>query len=115
VANLPWTGSTLRRRGTGLPPLALAVTVTGFSATSIPSALALPPSPAACTLWASPDLTEFALVTAGTLDVKLPLPDDPALAGLVLRQQLVLLEVNAQLQFAQNTVSNALTATVGMF
>ncbi len=87
----------------------------GFSATSIPSALALPPSPAACTLWASPDLTEFALVTAGTLDVKLPLPDDPALAGLVLRQQLVLLEVNAQLQFAQNTVSNALTATVGMF
>jgi hypothetical protein len=113
--NLPWTGGTYRLRATGLPAFAFAVVVTGFSAANVPLALALPPSPAACTLRVSPDLTEVAVVAGGALDVQLALPDSPALVGLVLRQQLVLMEVNAQLQFVQNTVSNALTATVGMF
>jgi trimeric autotransporter adhesin len=113
--SLPWTGSTYRTRGTGLPSFAFVAVVNGFSATSIPLAAVLPPSPGGCTLLASPDVVDAVLTTTGTVDAQLVLPNTPSLAGVVLHQQLVALEVDANLNFLQNTSTNALVATIGVF
>jgi hypothetical protein len=113
--SLPWTGSTYRTRGTGLPSFAFVAVVLGLSATSIPLAAVLPPSPAGCTLLASPDVFEAVLTTTGTVDAQLQLPNTPTFAGVVLHQQLVVLELDANLGFVQNTSTNALVATVGTF
>ncbi len=112
--SLPWTGSTYRTRGTGLPSFAFVAVVTGFSATSIPLAAVLPPSPVGCNLLASMDLVDV-VTTTGTVDAQVALPNTPSLAGVVLHQQLVALEVDASLSFVQNTSTNALMATIGVF
>ena len=111
----PWTGAAYRTRGTGLPAFAFVAVVTGFAATAIPLAAVLPPSPAGCTLLAAPDVVDIALATAGTVDAQLALPNTSALAGVALHQQLVALELDAQLNFVQNTSTNALVATIGTF
>ncbi|MFN9306725.1 MAG: hypothetical protein ACK6DT_11755 [Planctomycetota bacterium] len=113
--SLPWTGSTYRTRGTGLPSFAFVAVVNGFSATSIPLAAVLPPSPVGCAVLASPDVVDVAISNAGTVDVQLALPNTPSLAGIVLHQQLVALEVDGNLNFVQNTSTNALVATIGTF
>ena len=86
--------------------------VNGFSATSIPLAAVLPPSPVGCNLLASPDVVDV-VTTTGTVDAQVALPNTPSLAGVVLHQQLVALEVDASFNFVQNTSTNALTATIG--
>jgi hypothetical protein len=111
----PWTGATYHTRGTGLPALAFVAVVYGFAGTAIPLAAVLPPAPAGCTLWASPDLVDITLSLAGTVDAHLALPNTPSLAGLVLHQQLVALEIDASSSFVQNTSTNGLVATVGTF
>ena len=112
---LPWTGSTYRTRGTGLPVFAFVAVVNGFSATSIPLAVALPPAPPGCTLLASPDVLEVTISNAGVVDAQIVIPNTASLAGIVLHQQLVALEVDAGLNPVQNTTTNALVATVGTF
>ncbi|MFN9705194.1 MAG: hypothetical protein ACK595_10295, partial [Planctomycetota bacterium] len=111
----PWTGTAYRTRGTGLPTAGVVAVVNGFTSVSIPLAAVLPPSPAGCTLLAAPDVVDIALATAGTVDAQLALPNTSALAGVALHQQLVALELDAQLNFVQNTSTNALVATIGTF
>lgn len=53
--------------------------------------------------------------TAGALDAQSALPNSPALAGVALRNQGVMMGFTAGLQFAQSTSANALAATVGSF
>ena len=115
AVNLPWTGSIYRTRGTGLPSFAFVAVLNGFSATSIPLAAVLPPSPVGCSLLASPDVVDAVLTTTGTVDAQVALPNTPSLAGVVLHQQLVALEIDANLNLVQNTSTNALTATIGVF
>ncbi|MBM3961604.1 MAG: hypothetical protein FJ306_06860 [Planctomycetes bacterium] len=111
----PWTGAAYRTRGTGLPAAGVVAVVNGFTSVSIPLAAVLPPSPAGCTLLAAPDVVDIALASAGTVDAQLALPNTPALAGVALHQQLIALEVDAQLNFVQTTSTNALVATIGTF
>jgi len=75
----------------------------------------LPPSPAGCSLLVSPDVVDALVTTTGTVDAQLTLPNNPALAGTVLHQQLVALQLDALGNIVQNTSSNRLTATVGSF
>lgn len=111
----PWTGSTYRTRGTGLPSLAFVAVVNGFGATSIPLSAVLPPSPVGCTLLAAPDIFEVVLTTTGTVDAQLALPNTPSVAGVVLHQQLVAFELDGSFNLVQNTSTNALLATIGTF
>jgi hypothetical protein len=111
----PWTGSTYRTQGTGLPALAIVAVVHGFAGTAIPLASLLPPAPAGCTLWAAPDVVDATLALGGTVDAQLGLPNTPSLSGLILHQQLVALEFDAGGSFVQTTSTNGLVATVGTF
>lgn len=111
----PWTGSVYRARGTGLPTFAFVAVVSGFTATAIPLGSILPPSPSGCVLLASPDVVDVVVSAAGTVDVQLAVPNAPALVGTQLHQQLVALEVDSNLNFVQNTSSNALLASIGTF
>lgn len=111
---LPWAGSAYRTLGTGLPSVAFVAVVSGFSATSIPLAAVLPPSPGGCVLLASPDVVELTISNAGTVESQIALPNTLSLAGVVLHQQLVALEVDSSLSFVQNTSTNALIATIGV-
>jgi hypothetical protein len=113
--SLPWAGSTYRTRGTGLPSFAFVAVVNGFSATSIPLTAVLPPAPGGCTLLVTPDVVDAVLTTTGTVDAQIVVPNTQSLAGVVLHQQLVALELDANLNFLQNTSTNALVATIGVF
>ena len=115
--NLPWIGTTFRANSTTIPSFAFVVVATGFTATSIPLGGLLPLSPPACNLLVTPDLYEWnrTITSTGTIHTQLAIPDSVALAGLQLRQQLVLLEVDQNLFFVESTSSNALTLTIGAF
>jgi hypothetical protein len=115
ATNLPWTGTTFRARSTTIPSSAFVVTATGFAPTSIPLASLLSPSPAACNLLVVPDLTALAVSSAGTIDTQLPIPNSVAIAGLLLHQQLVLLEFDQSLSIVESTSSNAIRLTIGAF
>jgi hypothetical protein len=91
------------------------VTVTGFTTVSLPLAAVLPPSPAGCTLQVQPDLVETTFTTQGSVATALTLPNSASLVGVVLHQQLVLLQIDASAAFVQNTVSNAINLTIGAF
>jgi len=115
AVTLPWAGSVYRTRGTGLPTLAFVARVTGLGTTSLLLGSVLPPSPAGCSLLVTPDLVDAVLTTTGTVDAQLALPNAASLAGLVLHQQFVALQVDALGNLVQNTSTNRLTATVGTF
>jgi hypothetical protein len=115
ATTMPWTGSIYRTRGTGLPSLAIVAVVNGFSTASVPLAAVLPPAPAACSLLVSPDVVDALVTTTGAVDAQLTLPNNPSLAGTVVHQQFVALEVDALGSIVQNTSTNRLTATVGSF
>jgi hypothetical protein len=55
------------------------------------------------------------VTTTGTVDAQLALPNTPSLAGIVLHQQFVVLQLDALGNIVQNTSTNRLTATVGAF
>jgi hypothetical protein len=115
AVTLPWAGSVYRTRGTGLPTLAFVARVTGLGTTSLLLGSVLPPSPVGCSLLVTPDLVDAVLTTTGTVDAQLALPNAASLAGLVLHQQFVALQVDALGNLVQNTSTNRLTATVGTF
>lgn len=110
-----WNGTVWSPRGTGLPTLAFVARVTGLGTTSLLLGSVLPPSPVGCSLLVTPDLVDAVLTTTGTVDAQLALPNAASLAGLVLHQQFVALQVDALGNLVQNTSTNRLTATVGTF
>ena len=115
AVTLPWVDATYRTRATGLPSLAIVAVVNGLSTLAIPLAAVLPPAPAGCSLLVFPDLVDAVLTTTGTVDAQLALPNTPSLAGTVLHQQLVALQLDAAGNFVQVTSTNRLTATIGSF
>jgi hypothetical protein len=115
MAALPWTGSTFRSVATGMPAPALAVGVFGFSTTSIPMPSILPQGVPGCTLFVSPDLLELYLPAAGIVPTQLVIPNTVALAGVVLHQQVVPIELSVTGSITALTGTNALTLTIGSF
>ncbi|HEX6813495.1 MAG TPA: hypothetical protein VF384_17885 [Planctomycetota bacterium] len=112
--SLPWTGSTFRATATGMPASALVLSVYGFTPASLPMASVMPQGLPGCEVHVLPDLTELHLPVGGATLTTLPVPDSAALAGLVLHQFVVSLEVSASLQILAVTSSNALRLTVGV-
>lgn len=110
---LPWAGSRFVSRATGLPPLALVASVVGLARTSLSLAGALPFGQPGCALLVRPDAVFLDAQAGGTFEFALELPDVPALAGLELLHQLVVLEIDAQLQFVATTATNPLALRIG--
>ena len=113
--SLPWVGSTYTAEATGLASLALAVGVRSLSTTSIPLSAILPQGLPGCTLLAAPSGTDVYVPTAGRVVMSFPIPNLAVLAGQVVYQQVVCLELDAALNITALTSTNALTATIGVF
>lgn len=111
VAGTPWVGAALRCRAEGLPP-GFALVVTGLAPTSLPLAAVFPTAGAGCTLLVMPDLVEAEFVLGDHIDHSILLLADPALAGIMLHQQVVSFAFAPSLAIA---VSNALSLTLGSY
>jgi hypothetical protein len=115
ASSLPWLGSTFTATATGLPQQGVALAVLGYSTTSLPLATVLPQAAANCVLRVQPDDLELRPIQNGIATTALLVPANPALVGAVVHQQLVPLELDAQLQIVGAAVSNRLSLTVGPF
>ena len=115
ATTLPWTGGTFRATATGMPALALVLSVYGFTPVSIPMAAVLPQGLPGCDIHMLADFIDVLLPAAGAVHTQLAVPDTQALAGLVLHHYVVPFEVDPALQILAITSSNALTLTIGSF
>jgi hypothetical protein len=113
AVNTPWTGTTFRARGTGMPALGVIGSVFGFTTESTPLASVLPGSLPGCILLAHPDASFVLLPFQGIAESELWIPNQASLAGMVVHHQLVAFEINGLLQFGAITATNALRLTLG--
>jgi hypothetical protein len=113
--SLPWIGSTFRSVATGMPAPALALGVLGFGTISIPMPAILPQGVPGCTLLVSPDLLDLYVPAAGIVQAQLVIPNSVVLAGVVLHQQVVPIELSGTGDITALTGTNALTLTIGSF
>jgi hypothetical protein len=70
---------------------------------------------ARCTLLVAPDFGELALVTADVYDTSFAVPNVPTLVGVVLHQQLLFAELDANAVPIRSSSTNGLTVTIGAF
>src|SRR5262245_4843467 len=115
TTSLPWTGSTFHSTATGMPGNGLALGVLGFATASIPLSAILPQGVAGCTLLVTPDLLDLYVPTAGIATTAIALPNTAALAGQVVYQQVVPLELDSFGNITALTSTNALTLSIGTF
>jgi hypothetical protein len=115
ATGLPWIGGVFTSEASGMPTNSLAVSVRGLSPVSTSLSAILPQGAPGCTLYASPDLLDVYLTTTGALTTSFAIPNSPALANLVLRQQVVALELDAVGAITSLTSTNALALTIGTF
>lgn len=104
----PWIGSRWSTRGDGLPAGSLACAVLGFSTTAVPLQNLVPIGHAGCSLRVMPDAQVFLPVVAGRAERTAVLPDAPALVGVVVHEQWLVLDGTVDL-----TSTEALTAMLG--
>ena len=115
ATSLPWVGSTFRSTASGLPTNGVAVEVLGFGPASVPLASLLPQGGAGCDLLVTPALSALQLPLAGSVGLQFALPNDVALVGAQLWQQVLAAELDPQANLVALTASNALQLLVGAF
>ena len=76
----PWNAATFRARATGLPPLAVSMTVYGFTPLQVPLSIAFAEALPGCDLLVSPDVLGLALPNGGVLEHR-GVPGAVAVAG----------------------------------
>jgi hypothetical protein len=109
----PWLGTTFTATATTIPPSSIAVVVLGVQPLTTPLFLLVPQGGTNCFLFVDPLQLLPKAPTGSALTVTLALPAVPALAGLVLREQVVVFELGASGAVQAVTGSNALAATLG--
>jgi hypothetical protein len=115
ATSLPWTGSTFTSLATGMPSNALALGVLGTSTTSVPLSSILPQGVAGCTLLVSPGHLDLLSPAVGSVQLLFAIPNTTALAGQIVHQQVVPIELDLQGNIVAVTSTNALRATIGVF
>lgn len=111
----PWLGSTFAARTGGFASNSLGLAVTGLISQTTPLPQVHPAAGPNCDLLTSIDLVDLLIPVAGFADSRLSVPDDPAIAGLVMRHQILQIELGRGLALASLSVSNALELTLGSF
>lgn len=112
---LPWTGGSVSTNASGLPVNSFALVVRGLAVTSLPLDAILPQGRPSCYLLASPDLVELVVPSGASHSASLSLPNTPALAGIVIYEQWLSLQLGLTLQIVDLSASNALALTVGAY
>lgn len=115
AVELPWIGSAFESRATGLPSSAVTLRVHGFGATSVPLSALVPLAAIGCRQWVSADIARLYVPQGGALAMQLPIPNSAALAGVLLFEQVIAAELDAQNGIVEVTSSNALALTIGAF
>ena len=80
---------------------------------AVPLAVALPQGAPGCTLLVSPAIVELQVPVAGRVTARLALPNTSALAGFLLRQQVVTVDFAVGGSLSSIASSNALELTLG--
>lgn len=115
ATTLPWLGATYRAAASGMPANALALDVYGATTAAIPLPTILPQGVAGCSLLTSPDILKVLVPVAGAASTTLALPNTTSLAGFVIHQQVVALDLGTTGSLVAVTSSNRLTLTIGAF
>jgi hypothetical protein len=110
-----WLGGTLRSATTGLPTNALPLGVLGLAPTAVPLITLNPLGGAGCVLRVTPDAVALLPTVGGEARGAWLLPNAPALLGLALESQTVVVETGSGGAVAALTASNAITLTIGSF
>lgn len=109
----PWQGRAYEMTGTGFAAGSIGFAVHGFGAQSTPLASLHPAGGVGCDLLVSTDAVVLVLPTAGQAAVTLDLPAGTAFTGIVIRSQMLGIELNAALNVTMIASTNALAATIG--
>jgi trimeric autotransporter adhesin len=109
AGSLPWAGATFRSTATGMTTPSLAAHVIGLQPTNVP----LPSGAAGCALFVDPVLLDLLLPANGVVDAPVALPRGASVAGVVVRTQVVGIELDQAGAIVRLTSSNALELTVG--
>ena len=112
---LPWTGGSVTTNASGLPVNSLALVVRGLAVTSLPLHAVLPQDQTGCYLLALTDLVELVVPSGASHSASLSLPNNPALAGIVILEQWLSLQFGFTQQIVAPSASNALALTVGAY
>ncbi len=115
TTSLPWLGSTFRSVASGLASSSIAVHVIGSGPASVSLPTLLPQASAGCVLQVTPDALAALSTNAGSAAVALPIPNVAGLLGLVLRQQVVALELDPFANIVGASAGNVLVLTLGAF
>ncbi|MFO1078294.1 MAG: WD40 repeat domain-containing protein [Planctomycetota bacterium] len=108
----PWVGSTFETKADGVAPNALVVSLVGFTSPGTPLSAFTPAAGPGCHLLASGEAVALVLPQGGVAGYSIAIPDSSALAGVVLRQQFLQLELGATPLLSS---SNGLVVTIGVF
>lgn len=112
---LPWIASTARFHCTNVPDGDLAVGLLGLSSPGQPLSLAHPLGSAACTQWASDEVTVFVSPSGGAVDWPIPIPGSSTLIGITLHQQVLQAAFDPLAGLLGVYGSNGLTWEIGAF
>ena len=111
--NRPWTGRTFSATAGTLGPTSFGLGVVGTTQTSLPLVAVLPQGGLGCDLLATPDVVVTLLPIAGQVQIQLPLPNTPTLAGATLNFQVTELQFDLFGNIAGLFSTNGLAITVG--
>lgn len=112
TATAPWLGSSMTSTAIGPTVPALGFLVSGFAPTSVLLQTVVPAALPGCLLMVQPEHVQVVPFQGGVLRASVALPNQAALTGIVLRQQLLAME---QAGAFAVTASNALLLTLGSF
>jgi hypothetical protein len=114
ATSLPWDGSTVRARASGLPANCAAVMVYGFTPISVPMQALLPEGLPGCNLLTTLDAVAFGAPSGGVFDTEVFIAPSPSLVGLTFYHQVGAAELNGSTVTAIST-TNGLALTVGSY
>ncbi|MBZ0150753.1 MAG: hypothetical protein K8J09_04405 [Planctomycetes bacterium] len=110
-----WVGGTPTAEASGLPANGIGIVMRGLLTANLPLSTIFPQAGANCALLVDPLFLQVVLPVAGTATTAITIPPSPQLAGLVLHEQILALDLGATGSLVDATTSNRLTLTVGIF
>ncbi|MGE3171089.1 MAG: hypothetical protein AB7O97_00600 [Planctomycetota bacterium] len=115
ATSLPWLGGTFATRTTGLPANAFAIAIRGTAQLAVPLAGVLPFGLPGCLQQTDVLQSTLHAPQAGSFELAVPVPEDPALLGFRFYEQSLVVELDAQARVQGVAASNRLALVVGRF
>jgi len=113
ATSLPWIGSTFRSTASGLPANGIAIELLGIAPTLLSLSSLLPEGGAGCNLLVTPVAFGLQVPSGGSVGLQFAVPNDAALVGTIVRQQVLAADFGLAGNLTALTASNALQLIVG--